>query len=96
MMPTIAKAVHTLRAAGVTPSWYSCYVLVKDVEDALERVEFLRNLKVDPFAQPYRDFSNNIEPTQEQKDFARWVNRKQLFRATRWKDYKPRSKTSIS
>lgn len=81
-----------LRENGCTPRQYFCYVLVKDVEDALERVEFLRSLKVDPFAQPYRDYNNNIEPTKEQKAFARWVNRKQIFKSCTWEEYKNRKK----
>jgi hypothetical protein len=63
-------------------------VLVKDINDALERVEFLRGLGIDPFAQPYRDFENKIEPTKEQRRFARWVNMKAIFKTVKWEDYK--------
>lgn len=87
-MPVVENAVKILRENGCTPRQYFCYVLVKDVKDALERVEFLRNLKVDPFAQPYRDYQNNIEPTKEQKNFARWVNRKWIFKSCTWEEYK--------
>lgn len=87
-MSVVEKAVKILRENGCTPRQYFCYVLVKDVEDALERVEFLRKLKVDPFAQPYRDYKNNTEPTKEQKDFARWVNRKWIFKSCTWDEYK--------
>lgn len=89
-MAVVERAVRLLRENGCTPRQYFCYVLVKDIEDALERVEFLRKLKVDPFAQPYRDYKNNTEPTKEQKDFARWVNRKWIFKSCTWKEYKNR------
>lgn len=91
-MELVEKAIKMLRENGCTPRQYFCYVLVKDVEDTLERVEFLRSLKVDPFAQPYRDYNNNIEPTKEQKSFARWVNRKQIFKSCTWGEYKNRKK----
>lgn len=87
-MSVVEKAVKLLRANGCTPRKYFCYVLVKDINDALERVEFLRSLNVDPFAQPYRDYQNQTEPTKEQKDFARWVNRKWIFKSCSWEEYK--------
>jgi len=73
---------------GVAKSNFFCYVLVRDIQDAYERVEFLRKLGIDPFAQPYRDFENNIEPTEEQRHFARWVNHKAVFKTVKWEDYK--------
>ena len=87
-MPHIKKSVDLLRKHGVTPKSYFCYVLVKDIFDALERVEFLRELKVDPFAQAYRGFYNYSEPTKEQKNFCRWVNHKAIFKSVKWEDYK--------
>ncbi len=71
----------------VTPKAYFCYVLVKDIKDALDRVMLLKELGVDPFAQPYRDFDNNIESTKEQKRFARWVNHKAIFKTVKWEEY---------
>lgn len=86
-MPSVEQAVRLLREAGATPKAYSCYVLVKDIDDALERVEFLRALKVDAFAQPYRDLSSNKEPASELKKFARWVNHKAIFKTVTWANY---------
>lgn len=85
---SIKMAVKIMREENVTPKAYFCYVLIKDIEDALDRVMFLKELGVDPFAQPYRDFENNIEPTKNQKKFARWVNHKAIFKTVKWKDYK--------
>jgi len=87
-MPYLEKAVSLLRKYNTTPSNYFIYVLVKDIQDALDRVEFLRKLKVDPFAQPYRDFENNNPPNRKQKDFARWVNHKAIFKSVKWENYK--------
>jgi len=87
-MPYIEKAVKLLRKYNATPRNYFVYVLTKDIQDALERVRFLKNLGVDPFAQPYRDFENNVEPTKEQRDFARWVNHKAIFNYVEWENYR--------
>lgn len=90
-MPTIERTVKLLRANGCTPQRYFCYVLVKDIDDALERVEFLRKLNISPFCQPYRDFENNIQPTQIQKDFARRVNHKAIFNTVPFSEYKKKN-----
>jgi hypothetical protein len=87
MMESVRKAVELLRWHNVTPSKYFCYVLVKDIDDALERVRFLKGIYVNPFCQPYRDMEGN-EPTQEQKHFARWCNHKAIYNTVPWEDYK--------
>lgn len=89
-MPFVGQAVAYMREAGVKPSNYFCYTLIKDIDDALERVTYLRSINVDPFAQPYRDFENNTEPDDILKDFARWVNHKATFKTVDWSDYKKR------
>lgn len=86
-MKSIEKAVKLLRENNVTPKRYFCYMLVKDVEDAHYRAEFLRSINVDPFAQPYIS-PDGAPPTIEQKRFARWVNHKAIFKTTKWYDYK--------
>lgn len=86
-MQYIEKATLLLRKYKTTPSNYFIYLLVKDILDALERVEFLRKLKLDPFAQPYRDYKNStINP--ELNRFARWVNHKAIFKSVKWEDYR--------
>lgn len=86
-MPIVEKAVRLLRAAGAKPKEYFCYVLVTDVEDAHERVMFLRSFGVAPFAQTYRPFSNEVLPTVKQRLFCRWVNHKALFKSVSWNVY---------
>lgn len=87
MIKVIRKAIELLRWHNVTPSRYFCYVLVRDVNNALERVKFLKGMHVDPFCQPYRD-KNGSEPTKEQRDFSRFCNHRAIFRSTTWEDYK--------
>ena len=78
-------AVKHLRGAGYRGEIF-CYVLVQGIPDALNRVEFLRGLGVDPFAQPFRD-EHNTPPTREQRQFARWVNHKAIFKTVKWAEY---------
>ena len=64
-----------------------CYVLIgynSSPEQDLGRVETLRELSIDPFVMPYnrKDLYQRI--------FARWVNRKAIFKTVKWKDYKKR------
>lgn len=51
-------------------------------EEDLYRVEELRKLKVNPFVMPYD------KKDRYQKDFARWVNFKAIFKTVKWKDYR--------
>ena len=87
MLPVMEQAVAYLREAGVARSRLWAYVLVQDVADAHRRVLALEKMGVLPFAQPYRDYDGG-EPTEEQKAFARWVNRKSLFKSCTWKDFR--------
>lgn len=91
-IPYVEKAVRLIRHYGKKQFCFMSYVLVNDIPDALERVEFLRALKVDPFAQPYRDFTNNNEPSRELRMFSRWVNHKAIFKTVRWEDYNKKSR----
>lgn len=88
MIPIIERAVNYLDECGIKPYRVFVYMLVQGVESAERRADALRKLGVEIFAQPYRDFDNKIEPTREQKHFARWVNRKHLFKSCTWDEYK--------
>jgi hypothetical protein len=87
MIEPVRKSVECLRWQNVTPSRYFCYVLVRWMPEAVEVVRALKGMNVDPFCQPYRD-PQGTEPTQEQKDFARWVNMKSEYKSRCWEDYK--------
>ena len=85
-MDAVEKAVKNIRKYSGKKHEFFCYLLVRDdIEDALERAEFLRNLGISPFAQPYRDFTSNANPSVIQKHFARWVNIKSIFNLIRKK-----------
>lgn len=92
MIEPIRKAVELLRWHNVTPSKYFCYCIVNDVNEALERVRFLKGLNIKPFCQPFID-STGKEPTQEQRNFCRWVNHKAIFYSVTWEEYKASERT---
>ena len=79
MLNVVLEKIELLKEYGVKPWRVFVYVLVQDIESAEKRVIALRNIGADPFAQPYRDFVNNIEPSLELKHFANWVNKKSVF-----------------
>ncbi len=88
MLPVVLEAVRLLGAEGVKPYRVFVYLLVQDIESAERRALALRAAGVEVFAQPYRDFERNLEPTIEQKRFARWVNMKGIFKqCARFADY---------
>jgi len=84
-MQVVKNAVEKLREYGATPRQYFVYMLITDIDDALERFNFLRGLKVDPFAQPL--ITDTIKPTNEQKRLARYINSRQL-RNVSWDEYR--------
>lgn len=83
VLHTVLGAIERLHVCGVKPYRVFVYLLVQDVDSAERRALALRRAGVDVFAQPYRDFANNMEPTPLQKAFARWVNRKPIFKTTK-------------
>ena len=86
MLPVIEQATAYLREAGI-PDWrFWCYVLVQDVEESHKRILALRDMGVEPFAQPYRDYDGG-EPTAEQKRLARWVNMRAAFRSCSFEEF---------
>ncbi len=84
----VTKCVEELGKRGVKPYRIFIYVLIQEVADALYRIEALRKLGVQPFAQPYRDFESKAALTAEQKRLARWCNHKAIFKSIEFKDYK--------
>lgn len=91
MLDVVLDAIGKLGRYGVKPYRVFVYVLVQDVESAERRAIALRKVGANPFAQPYRDFTTNAEPPKEQRDFARWVNHKAIFKSTEtFAEYKGR------
>lgn len=80
MLDVVLTAIDRLGKYGVKPYRVFVYVLIQDIESGERRVIALRDVGANPFAQPYRDFTTNAEPPQEQRDLARWVNHKAIFK----------------
>ena len=83
MLDVVLEKAELLARYGVKPWRLFVYVLVQDIESAERRVIALRDAGMNPFAQPYRDFENNLEPTAEAKAFARWVDNKAIFKTAK-------------
>lgn len=88
MRDDVRKAIERLTKCGMKPEKLFFYVLVREVDDALARIEEIDALGCIPFAQPYRDFENKIPPTTEQRRLARWCNHKPTFKTVDYKHYK--------
>ena len=86
-MSALQKAVTLLRWHNATPRRYFCYVLIEDIDDAIERLKFLKGLDLDPFAQPFID-EKGTPATFLQRSLARWVNTKILFKTLTWDQYR--------
>jgi hypothetical protein len=83
----------TAMTKHIKPYKIVCYVLIgfnSTKEQDLHRLRTLKSLGILPFVQPYRDFNTNREPTQYEKDLARWANRAWLFKSTDFEDFEPR------
>ncbi len=94
-MPYVAKCVEELNKRGIKPYRIFVYTLIKDYQDSLDRIRYMKDLGVTPFAQPYLDFEN-IDVKQWQKDMARWCNHKALFKTCDFYDYEPRKNFKCS
>lgn len=94
-MKHIERATRLLRWHNCTPRNYFVYVLIggpasgtveEAMVDALERLQFLKGMALDPFAQPYRD-AEGTAPPKVFKELARWVDRKHIFKSCTWNEY---------
>lgn len=77
----------------IKPQSIYCYVLVgfnSTREQDLFRLRTLKQYKILPFVQAYRDYDNKRTPTQYEKDISRWANRMWLFNTQDFLDYEPR------
>lgn len=87
MIDVVIEATERLRKHHCTPSRYFVYTLVTDIESAYKRVMALHKHNLTPFAQPFRD-ANGTPPTDEQRNFARWVNHIAIFNSVPWEEYR--------
>jgi len=77
----------------INPYKITCYMIIgfwSTIHEDYERVMKLRELGVNPFIQPYRDFDNIRIPTQYEKDFASWANKKERLKSFDFKNFSPR------
>lgn len=94
MLDVVLTAIDRLGKYGVKPYRIFVYVLVQDIESAERRVIKLRDIGANTFAQPYRDFTTNAEPPKEQRQLARWVNHKAIFKTVRtFEEYRMGART---
>lgn len=90
-VPHILKAHELLAKYGYKKEIF-CYFLIDEWDDVWVRLEVLRQYRwFSPHGQPYRDFNNpNQVIPQWQKDLARWMDNKFLYRSCDFKDFEPR------
>ena len=86
---SIELAAAYLREAGIHTELF-CYVLVKNVPDALQVVEKLKQLNIKPFAQPFRPYVRDYVVPKDQARFANWVNKAATNAACTWEQYQYR------
>lgn len=80
-------------ARHIRPSTITCYVLIgfnSTIEQDLNRVRTLKEMRYSPFVQPYRDFENKKERTWYEADFARWANNRFFLYSCDFVDFEPR------
>lgn len=89
-MPAVKATIDGIREkSGMVHAFFVYSLITDDYDDSLERLNFLRSMHgVDPFAQPYRDFTSSYSPPQWQVDMARWANMKATFRTIEFKEYR--------
>lgn len=88
VLPKIKEMLKYIKAYKIV-----CYVLIgfnSTIEQDYERVVQLKRLGIRPFVQPFRDFLNKRIPTQYERDFAQWVNKREIFNSCDFKDFEPR------
>ena len=89
------KAHGHLKAAGVPMGRTCVMVLVGSsgelTQSDIDRVMWVAGIdRLDPFAMPFMPptAGPGWKPSSELRDFARWVNRKALFRSCTWDEYR--------
>lgn len=92
MITPVIKAMEMLVDAGVGKWRFDNYLLLNSsIESAYLRASEMRKYGASISPQPYRDLKEVNNIPQWQLDFARWGNRKQLFRSTDFKKYEART-----
>lgn len=91
MMKYVQEATLKLRKYDCKPNEFFIYVLLRDLDDSYERINFCKTLNLKAFAQPYRDFNNKNQIIPRwQTDMARYCNITSIFKSIDFKEYEPR------
>lgn len=87
------KAMRLIDSHGFKGE-YLLYCILLEFEESYHRINYWRgkwNWRVFPHAQPFRHLDNKHHAIpQWQKDMARWVDRKELYKTCEFKDFEPR------
>ena len=86
----LLRSIELLNKYGVKNSKIFVYCLLREINDSYERIDKAKELKINPFAQPYHDFTSKQIIPQWQLDMSRWCNDKAIFKMCDFKDYNPR------
>jgi hypothetical protein len=92
-MKKVLAGIDRCVAAGIPTRHMQFFVLIgfdTTPEQDMERVMTLANLGCLPFVMPYN------REDRYQKDFARWVNFRSVFRSVKWEDYHAGQQNRIS
>lgn len=87
------KAIEKIRKYGYKKDFILYCILLDDFDEAFGRINYWRekaDWKIAPYCQPFRDPNRLNTPPQWQKDLSRWVNRKEFYKSTEFKDFEPR------
>ena len=88
-LSSVIRCVDRLEYRGVNRHRFFVYCLIRTIYRMLcTALNTLRRLNINPFAQPYRDFDNKVEPTKEQKRIANWCNKKAVFYSCEFKNFR--------
>ena len=80
----VLQGIECLKRAGFNGGKLMFYVMIgfsTRPDQDLHRVEKLRDMGVNPFVMPYD------RKDRYQRDFARWVNHKAIFKSVSWSEY---------
>jgi uncharacterized protein YeeX (DUF496 family) len=90
MKEPVRKATELLRKYKCTPKNYFIYVLLNDLQNSYDRINFCKDLELDAYSQPFRDFTPNQVIPQWQNDMLRYTAHKAIYKSIDFKDYVPR------
>lgn len=88
------RATSLINKYGYKGEYFFYCILLSDFKESFERVNYWKQKggRFLPHCQPYRDINNphQVIPLW-QKDMAGWANKKWIFRACEFRDFKPRN-----